>query len=410
MTELNLTGLGKPAEDWYRIEAKADAPDVTEVKLYGPIGGGWWSDRNVQATKFRDDIAAIKTGTIEVHIASEGGSVYEGLAIVNILRQHSARIVAVVDSMAASTASFIAVSADELIMSPNSELMIHLPRAYASGTAAEIRKGADRLDAVAANMAEIYRAKAGGKSADWLALMETETWYSAQEAVDAKLADRVETVTRAAGTEVVEQEDTEEDVPDDDEFFGRTGLAEIAAAAGWAYAGRSEAPAPVAVAKVQTDESAPGPVSKKEDGMDLTEEIRALLGMAQDAEVTEEALATLAEWRDKAKASAAAGTVAVDSATLDQLRADAAAGRAARDAQIVAARESLVDAAIADGRIPPARRGHWIDALAADHDGMAAALNAMPKGLIPVGEPIGYENDGSVNAAAEADAYPADWK
>lgn len=79
------------------------------------------------------------------------------------------------------------------------------------------------------------------------------------------------------------------------------------------------------------------------------------------------------------------GVVAVEAAVLEELRADAAAGRQARDAQVAAHREALVQAAINDGRIAPARREHWLTALAAD-DGAAEVLAGLTPGLVPVTE------------------------
>jgi ATP-dependent protease ClpP protease subunit len=54
-----------------------------------------------------------------------------------------------------------------------------------------MREYADLLDAVSNDIAGIYAGRAGGKPAAWRTAMSATTWYSAQQAVDAKLADRV---------------------------------------------------------------------------------------------------------------------------------------------------------------------------------------------------------------------------
>ena len=86
------------------------------------------------------------------------------------------------------------------------------------------------------------------------------------------------------------------------------------------------------------------------------------------------------------------GTVTVDSATLASLRAQAARGEEARTRQEAEDREALVSAAVRDGRIPPARKEHWVKALEAD-PGAAASLAGLEPGLIPVGEPVGVGAD-----------------
>ena len=96
------------------------------------------------------------------------------------------------------------------------------------------------------------------------------------------------------------------------------------------------------------------------------------------------------------------GTVLIDEATLTELRNN---GRAA--AEVVRERrqerhEGLVNAAMGDGRIPPARREHWLQALAADEEGAGQVLASLAPGLIPVGE------RGHGQAPDEADHAQAD--
>jgi ATP-dependent Clp endopeptidase proteolytic subunit ClpP len=176
----------------------ASAPDIrtdgstATLRLYDPIDsyGEFWG---VSAKEFASTLDSLPEGTSEIrlHINSPGGEVHEGLAILNALRAHPARVVAVVDGLAASAASFIATGADELVMGRNTELMIHDAWGVAIGPAEDLRQLADRLDSLSANIASIYAEKAGGELAGWREAMRTETWYSAQEAVDAGLADSV---------------------------------------------------------------------------------------------------------------------------------------------------------------------------------------------------------------------------
>lgn len=100
------------------------------------------------------------------------------------------------------------------------------------------------------------------------------------------------------------------------------------------------------------------------------------------------------------------GVVAVEAAVLEELRANVAELQGVRDAQAVERRARLVDAAVADGRIPPARREHWLTALAADEEGMAPVLASLAPNTVPLVE-IGHAADSD---DADETAYPAHWK
>lgn len=153
----------------------------------------WGGDWGISAREFTGALAELgDVSSIELHINSPGGEVYEGIAILNALRRHPARVTAVVDGLAASAASFIATGADELVMAPTTELMIHDAWGIGIGPASEMHALGDRLDGISNNIASVYQEKAGGQVADWRALMLAETWYSAVEAVEAGLADRIE--------------------------------------------------------------------------------------------------------------------------------------------------------------------------------------------------------------------------
>jgi ATP-dependent Clp endopeptidase proteolytic subunit ClpP len=173
---------------------EADVEDgVASIRLYDPIdsyGGDW----GVSAKEFVTALDALPddTATINLHINSPGGEVYEGISILNALRNHKARVVAIVDGLAASAASFVAAGADEVVMGRNSQLMIHDAWGIGIGPAAAMRDLAGRLDKISDNIASVYASKGGGTVEDWRTAMLAETWYSAEEAVAAGLADRVE--------------------------------------------------------------------------------------------------------------------------------------------------------------------------------------------------------------------------
>lgn len=226
-----------PGRDAVRNETPA--PDVSEdgtatVRLYDPIDswGDWWGVSAKEFAQMLDELPDHVT-TIDLHINSPGGDVFDGIAIMNALRAHSAEIVATVDGIAASAASFVAASADTLIMAPNSELMIHDAWGVAVGNAADMTQMAELLDHVSDNIASVYARKAGGAIEEWRAAMQRESWFSAEEAVAAGLADSVSGDGAATKN-----------------TFDLTVFS---------YAGRTAAPAPVVGSTEELNESDPPP-------------------------------------------------------------------------------------------------------------------------------------------------------
>lgn len=238
----------RPKEQAPRAEITpiVEGPTAT-LRIYDPIDswGDWFGVSAKEVAKALDDIGGDVT-EIRLHINSPGGEVFEAIAIANQLRNHPARVVAIVDGIAASAASFIAALADEVVMAPHSELMIHDAWGRAVGDAADMRWMADQLDRLSNNIASMYAGKAGGTVEEWREVMRAEAWYSAEEAVEAGLADRVD--------------DTDEDV----DAKARHDLSYFQ------FAGRAEAPAPPPAPSATptaeaVDEVTPDPVGDAED-------------------------------------------------------------------------------------------------------------------------------------------------
>lgn len=170
---------------WYAINA-AKGSDAAEVSIYDEIGA--WG---VTAKSFVDALKAIDAKTINLRLNTPGGEVTEANAIYNALMEHPARIVVHVDGLAASAGSYIAMAGDEVRMADNAWMMIHNAQGGVMGEAADMRKYADVLEKMSANVAAIYEKKTGVSADHWRELMNAETWMTAEEAVDEGLADTV---------------------------------------------------------------------------------------------------------------------------------------------------------------------------------------------------------------------------
>lgn len=181
-------------------ESKSATP---EMYIDGEIVTDEYEDTDTSAAGFRDALKSLgDVKNINLHINSPGGSVFEGIAIYNMLKQNSAHINVYVDGLAASIASVIAMSGDAIFMPSNSMMMIHNPWTMAVGNANELRKQADDLDQITKASVQTYLAKAGNKldKETLTQLMDNETWLTAQEAVDYGLADEVMEANKAAAS------------------------------------------------------------------------------------------------------------------------------------------------------------------------------------------------------------------
>ena len=170
--------------DWYRIENNSSA--TAKVYIFDEIGYV-----GVSAQDFVRDLNDIKAQHIELHIDSPGGDVFSGVAIYNSIKDHPADVTVIVDGIAASAASFIAQAGDKVIMNRNSSMMIHDAHGLAIGNSKDMAELGALLEKASDNIASIYAERSGVPADVWREAMRAETWYSADEAVEARLADEV---------------------------------------------------------------------------------------------------------------------------------------------------------------------------------------------------------------------------
>ncbi len=173
--------------DWCRIEARLpDGETAGEADVYIFDEIGYWG---TTAREFAEQVADLDVGRITLHLNSPGGDAWDGVAIANVLRRHQARVDVVVEGLAASAASLIAMAGDHITMAPSSMMMIHDAAGFAWGDADTMRESAEILDKLSDSYADAYARRAGGDREQWRATMRAETWYTAAEAVAAGLAD-----------------------------------------------------------------------------------------------------------------------------------------------------------------------------------------------------------------------------
>lgn len=169
-----------------KIKAEAKANEAT-LWLYDAIDDYW----GINAGDFARAVAALAVDTIHLRINSPGGDVFGARAIVAALRGSGAKVVAHIDGLAASAATFIAANCDEVRMAEGAFYMIHQASCLAWGDSNVLRTTADLLDKVDGTIVADYARKTGqpeGRIRDWMA---AETWFTAAEAKDAGFVDQV---------------------------------------------------------------------------------------------------------------------------------------------------------------------------------------------------------------------------
>jgi ATP-dependent protease ClpP protease subunit len=160
--------------------------ETPKLFVFGTIGGF-----DNDASEFVQAVHSLDAKAIDLHVNSPGGFVYDGVAMYEALKAHPATVNVHIDGLAASAASFLAQAGDSVEIAKAGRMMIHDAQGIGIGSPADMREYADLLDSVSNDISAIYADRAGGKPAAWRSAMQATTWYSAAEAVDARLADRV---------------------------------------------------------------------------------------------------------------------------------------------------------------------------------------------------------------------------
>lgn len=379
---------------------------MNSLMLFGDIG---W---DVQPSQVLAELAGM-SGDVLVRVNSYGGDIYDGISIMHALRSHDGRVTVRVEGVAASAASLIAVGgADELHMTAGSELMVHMPWVETPGNSDDLRKAADDLDRTAVSMAEIYAEKAGGTAEQWVEMMRAETWFSAQEAVDAGLADAVA-----------------------DSRAGKVPVLAGASRKRFAFAGRSEAPTPKIleeekmtftneVAKrlglTATDvdeetvlaalEETLSEQAGEPDGDDVQgDDVETEPDVVEESDVVdpEGEPAEFAEEPDQEDGDAdvedSAASVTLPRDVFEELKAAAEAGAAALAAERERSLDAEVDSWISEGRAVAAKRASIREDMRTNPEATRRIYANVPKGTIPRVE-IGYGVD---PVEPESDSTPS---
>lgn len=176
---------------------------MAEIMIYGIVGDSWDGlDANTLVPMISEGEVS---DDLDVRINSPGGYVMEGLAIYNALvreQKKGRKVTTHIDGLAASMASVIAMAGDDIIMADNALIMIHNPWDCACGDANELRRAADKLDRLRDQIVGIYSGQTGITAADLIPMLDEETWFTAEQALDQNFITEITGAATASASNV----------------------------------------------------------------------------------------------------------------------------------------------------------------------------------------------------------------
>lgn len=181
---LNLIQKNQNARKDFTVKNMGETAEIFIYDIIDPYFG-------ISAEVFKKEISDINASEITLHINSAGGDVFDARAIATAIKSHSARVVAKIDGLAASAATYIALAADEVEIANGAFFMIHKGWTMALGNADELRDTSSLLDKVDQSIMNDYHAKTNIDKDELIEMMAKETWFSSDEALDRGFVDRV---------------------------------------------------------------------------------------------------------------------------------------------------------------------------------------------------------------------------
>lgn len=189
MNFANIVARAFAPKDGTKVAAEIramDTDDEVEILVYDQIG--YWG---ITSEEFRRQLQDIDATTIHLRIDCPGGDVFMARAMKTALEQHPARVIAHVDGLAASAASYLMLAADEIVAAKGAFVMIHNAWMLTMGDVRDHQSSADMLAKIDDAIRADYVIKTGEDDAVWRDRMNAETWLEAEEAVEIGLIDRV---------------------------------------------------------------------------------------------------------------------------------------------------------------------------------------------------------------------------
>ncbi len=164
--------------------------NMRTLYLDGYIAQESWFDDEISPKQFKSELYAAN-GDISIFLNSPGGDVFAASQIYTMLKEYPGIVTVKIDGIAASAASVIAMAADYVLLSPVAMMMIHNPATAVFGEAIDLKGAIDMLCEVKESIINAYQQKTTLSRAKISHMMDAETWFSANKAVELGFADKI---------------------------------------------------------------------------------------------------------------------------------------------------------------------------------------------------------------------------
>ncbi|KZK96331.1 ATP-dependent Clp protease proteolytic subunit [Pseudovibrio sp. Ad5] len=168
------------------IVRNLDEEGEVEVLVYDQIGS--WG---ISSESFAQRIKSLDADIIHMRLDSPGGDVFQARAMKTTLEQIDARVIVHIDGVAASAASYLMLGGDEIVIAKGAMVMIHNAWSFTIGDAKEHEKSAHVLEKIDSSIRYDYAKKTSKSEDEFRTMMDEETWFDADEALEIGLVDRV---------------------------------------------------------------------------------------------------------------------------------------------------------------------------------------------------------------------------
>jgi ATP-dependent Clp protease protease subunit len=197
----------KPISDKSFFSVKAKTADTAEMLIYGVVGGDGFFEEGITSKDVHTQLRALGKNikNLDLRINSVGGDVFDGFAIYNLLKQSGLNITTYVDGLAASIASVIALAGKTVVMGSGAQMMIHSAWTYAAGNARDFENVVDRLLTIDDQLINTYVKKSKKSKSEIQGLVQAETWFTADQAIEFGLADSKAENTLAIAARLVDK-------------------------------------------------------------------------------------------------------------------------------------------------------------------------------------------------------------
>lgn len=146
---------------------------------------------NINPKAIKQALNEANGSDVELEINSPGGYVDAGSEIYTALKEYQGQVIAKITGQACSAASWIALAADRVEMSPTAQMMIHRASTMSIGNSDDLASDLNALNSLDKSFVDLYSQRTGLDAQEVYRLMCNTTWMNAKEAVDKGFADEI---------------------------------------------------------------------------------------------------------------------------------------------------------------------------------------------------------------------------